>query len=71
MSNKRDISEVTETSDLENKTKIQKCDSNNLADINIFLTWLNENGAHMENIRLEYLTECMYNKYFIFHYIYI
>jgi len=61
MSNKRDISEVTETSDLENKTKIQKCDSNNLADINIFLTWLNENGAHMENIRLEYLTE--FNRY--------
>ncbi|OUM60330.1 hypothetical protein PIROE2DRAFT_69739 [Piromyces sp. E2] len=60
MSNKRDISEVSETSNL-NKTKIQKCDSDNLADINIFLTWLNENGAHMENIRLEYLTE--FNRY--------
>ncbi|ORX48187.1 SET domain-containing protein [Piromyces finnis] len=61
MSNKREISEVTETSDQKNKTKIQKCDVNNLADINAFLTWLNENGAHMENIYLKYLTE--FNRY--------
>ncbi|ORX63706.1 SET domain-containing protein [Anaeromyces robustus] len=43
------------------KSKSKKCDSNNLSDINIFLEWLNKNGAHMENIRLEYLTE--FNRY--------
>jgi len=64
MCNKRDISKITNKSDSENKIKIQKCDlSNNLSDINIFLEWLNENGAHMENIRLEYLTE--FNRYAI------
>jgi len=59
MSNKRDITEVVDQQDITQKNKIQKKgDSDNLADINVFLTWLNENGAHMENIRLEYLSEC-------------
>lgn len=58
MSNKRDITEVVDQQDITQKNKIQKKgDSDNLADINVFLTWLNENGAHMENIRLEYLSE--------------
>jgi len=58
MSNKRDITEVADQQDFKQKNKIQKkSDSDNLADINIFLSWLNENGAHMENIRLEYLSE--------------
>jgi len=61
MSNKREISEITDNIELKNKTKIQKCDSENLSDINEFLKWLNENGSNMENIHLEYLTPCKYS----------